>query len=156
MVFKVLCAHHWKKVWLGNSESMLLPNQNQCHWLLNNTQNSSTAAYWALQYDREWRTLTFPHNPAEAVNKRELQWEKKPIIWSKGVLMAIRYTRIPLTPSSLLFKQLKRLSLYSFFCLLNLTPSIFSAFFPALCFWFQANCVFRHHCLVYSLYNLNH
>lgn len=82
---------------------------------------------------------------------KRVQWEKKPIIWSKGVLMAIRYTEIPLTPSLLLFKRLKLLTLYSFFCFLHLTPSIFSTFFPAIFFLFQANCVSRPH---HALYNL--
>lgn len=132
MEFKVLRAHHWKKVWLGNSEPMVLPNQNQCHQLPSNTQNSPTAPHWALQYDRECRTLTLPHNPAEAVTKRELQWERK----QRSVDGSQVHQDSSDSPSLLLFKHLKLLRLHSFFCLLNLTPSIFSAFFPALWFWF--------------------
>lgn len=143
LLFKVLREHYWpwNHVWLGNSESIgfvWLPNQNQCHCLLNNTQYSCLR-----QLHTEHCNMTangelshFPTNPAEAVNKRELQWEKKPIIWSKGVLMAIRYTEIPLTPPLVLFKWLKLLSSYSFFCLQHLIPSIFSTFLPALFFFF--------------------
>lgn len=69
--------------------------------------NCSTIPKTLQQLHTELCNMTFPHNPAEAVNKRELQWERKPIIIkrSKGVLMAIRYTKIPLTPSLLLLNS---------------------------------------------------
>lgn len=89
--------------WLGNLESILLPNQNQCHWLLNNTQNSRLQQFHIEHCNMigNGELWHFPTNPAEAVNKRELQQEKKPVIRTKGVLMAIRYTEVPLTPSLL-------------------------------------------------------
>lgn len=90
LVFKVLREHYWpwNNVWLGNSESsgfILLPNQNQCHCLLNNTQNS---CLWQLHTKHcnmtgNGELWHFPTNPAEAVNKESYSEKRSQLSGAK-------------------------------------------------------------------------